>query len=103
MQVLEDLDRREARPADDYGPNEAAIADLVERAARLTAAQVRALDGAAAWRWMPLAMPSSGSFATARFEALTAARAAGREAAAYAAEVNARQAALSSPGARRAS
>lgn len=102
MQVLEDLDRREVRPGD-YGPNEAAIADLVELAAHLTAAQVRALDRAAAWRWMPLAMPSGGSVATARAEALIAARAAGREAAASAAELNARQAALGSPGATRSS
>lgn len=101
MQVLEDLDRREVRPAD-YGPNEAAIADLVERAARLTSSQVRELDSAVAWRWMPLAMPTRGSITTARAQAMIAARAAGREGAALTATQNAREAALQSPGARRA-
>jgi hypothetical protein len=101
MQVLVDLDRVETRPAD-YGPNKAAIADLVERASRLTAAEVWGLDSAVAWRWMPLAMPTRGSVTSARAQAMIAARAAGREAAALTAAHNAREAALSSPGARRA-
>jgi hypothetical protein len=81
-----------------FGPDDSAVAELIERARRLTRAQVHALAGAVAWQWQPLALPMRGSFAAARSEALAAAKVAGRAGAAATAEGEARLAALGSPG-----
>lgn len=81
-----------------YGPNDSAVAALLERARRLTRSEVHALAGAVAWQWQPLALPVHGSFAAARSEALAAAKVAGRAAAASAAVQDAQIAALGSPG-----
>jgi hypothetical protein len=78
--------------------DDSALAAMVARAGRLTPAEVRALAGAAAWQWQPLALPVRGSFAAARSEALAAARVAGRRGAAIVAMEEAASAALGSPG-----
>lgn len=82
----------------DFGPNRSDVVDLIDRARRLTAPQVHALAGAVAWQWQPLALPLRSSFITARSEALAAAKVAGRAAATEAAEHEARDAAVRSPG-----
>ena len=82
------------------GPDARAVAELIERAARLTAAEAHAVVGAVAWRWQPLAPPVRGSFAATRSDALAAARAAGRADAANRAMDQAAAAALGSPGGR---
>lgn len=81
-----------------YGPNDSAVAELIERAGRLTRGQVHALAGAVAWQWQPLALPMRGSFAAARSEVLAAAKVAGRAGAAATAQQEAAVAALGSPG-----
>ena len=94
----------ELRPGADHsgdpGPNASALAGMIDRARRLTPSQAHALAGAVAWRWMPLAVPGSGSVVAARADAMAAARGARRDAAAAAAEADARQAATESPGGR---
>ncbi len=62
----------------DFGPNEAAVADLLDGAARLSDDQRRRLADAAAWRWWPLTLPPGGASAGARALALLRARGAGR-------------------------
>ena len=84
----------------DHGPNASDVAGMIDRARRLTPSQAHALAGAVAWRWMPLAVPGSGSVVAARAEAMAAARGARRSDAAAAAEADARQAATESPGGR---
>jgi len=96
MAELEELGAAASRAG--RGPNDSAVADLIERARRLTRAQVHALAGAVAWQWQPLALPMRGSFAAARSEALAAAKVAGRAGAAATAQEQARLAALGSPG-----
>jgi hypothetical protein len=76
------------------------VAELIERAGRLTPAEAHALAGAVAWRWQPLAPPIRGSFAATRTDALAAARAARRSEAATRAIDQAAAAALGSPGGR---
>lgn len=94
----------EVRPGADHsgdpGPNASAVTGMIDRARRLTPSQAHALAGAVAWRWMPLAVPGSGSVVAARAEAMATARAARRDAAAATAEADARQAATESPGVR---
>jgi hypothetical protein len=82
----------------DRGPDDSAVAELIARARRLTRPEVHALAGAVAWQWQPLALPIRGSFASARSEALAAAKVAGRAGAAATAIQEARLAALGSPG-----
>jgi hypothetical protein len=77
-----------------------AVAELIDRAGRLTPAEAHAVVGAVAWRWQPLAPPVRGSFAAIRSDALAAARAAGRADAANRAMDQAAAAALGSPGGR---
>jgi hypothetical protein len=77
-----------------------AVAELVERAGRLTPAEAHAVVGAVAWRWQPLVPPIRGSFAATRTSALAAARAAGRVDAATRAMDQAAAAALDSDGGR---
>jgi hypothetical protein len=91
----------EARPhqAAEYGPNGAAVVELIGLARRLSQAQVRAIAGAVAWQWQPLAIPVRGTFATARSQALAAAKVAGRQAAATFAVHDAGAAVVESPGA----
>jgi len=96
---LEELQDGQERSAD-FGPNGSDVVELIDRARRLTPAQVHALTGAVAWTWQPLALPIAGSFVAARSEALAAARVAGRAGAAASAEQEARLAAIWSPGGR---
>jgi hypothetical protein len=99
---MAELEELQAGPAsartNGYGPNDSAVAELIERARRLTRAQVHALAGAVAWQWQPLAPPLRGSFAVARAEALAVAKVAGRAGAAATAQQGAAVAALGSPG-----
>jgi hypothetical protein len=88
----------DAEGSRDFGPNALAVAQMIERARRLTPREAHALAGAVAWRWMPLEVPGSGSIVAARAEAVAAARGAGRAAALAAAEADARRAATTSPG-----
>jgi hypothetical protein len=74
------------------------VDDLIRLAATLTPLQVRQLATAAAWRWLPLGLPSTGNVAGARAAAIGAGRRAGRGPALEAAQERARQAALMSPG-----
>jgi hypothetical protein len=99
MTELEELSNESER-AIDFGPNGSDVVDLIDRARRLTAPQVHALAGAAAWQWQPLALPIRGGLVTARSEALAAAKIAGRATASVAAEHEARNAAAGSPGGR---
>ena len=70
--------RRRPLAASDLGPNGDVVLDLLARAARLTPAECRALDGAAAWRWWMLTpLPGSG-MPGARALALLRGRADGR-------------------------
>jgi hypothetical protein len=89
--------------AADLGPNGDVVLDLLSRAARLTAAERRALDKEAAWRWWLLSpLPGAGMLG-ARAMALAGARAADRTAAVAALEkaVAALVAAMEGPKARR--
>jgi hypothetical protein len=97
MTEIEELSS--GRTPGDAGPNGSDVAELIARAERLTAAQVRAIAGAVAWRWQPLTPPVRGSFAATRSEALAAAKASGRADAAASAMERATAAALASPGA----
>ena len=97
MADLEELRTGPGR-TDARGPDDSAVAELVARARRLTRPEVHALAGAVAWQWQPLALPIRGSFASARSEALAAAKVAGRAGAAATAIQEARLAALGSPG-----
>jgi hypothetical protein len=99
MTQLEELPTGgEAAVGDMAGLDQPAVAGLIARAARLTRSEASALAGAVAWQWQPLALPIRGSFASARAEALGAARGAGRAAAAASAIEHAGHAALESPG-----
>ena len=72
--------------AADLGPNGDVVLDLLSRAARLTPAERRALDKAAAWRWWLVSpLPGAGMLG-ARATAVAGARAAGRAAAVTAME-----------------
>lgn len=97
MVEIEELPPR-ADHSSDPGPNASALAGMIDRARRLTPSQAHALAAAVAWRWMPLAVPGSGSVVAARADAMAAARGARRAAAAATAEADARQAATESPG-----
>jgi hypothetical protein len=96
--VIEDLGQTAGEQ--DYGPNRAAIDELVERARRLSPHEARAIAGALAWQWVPLGLPSAGGFASARSTAIVEARRLGRGSAVAAADAAARAAALESPGGR---
>ncbi|OGO54989.1 MAG: hypothetical protein A2Z32_09670 [Chloroflexi bacterium RBG_16_69_14] len=97
MADLEELETGSGRTGS-HGPDDSAVAELIARARRLTRPEVHALAGAVAWQWQPLALPIRGSFASARSEALAAAKVAGRAGAAATAIQEARLAALGSPG-----
>ena len=98
MAVIEEA-RSGAHTAAEYGPNGTAVVELIGLARRLSQAQVRAIAGAVAWQWQPLALPVRGTFATAHSQALAAAKVAGRQAAATFAVHDAGTAAAESPGA----
>jgi hypothetical protein len=87
-------------PVVDFGDHGDDLRELINRAALLTPLQVRQLAAAAAWRWVPLGLPSAGTVAGARAAAVGAGRAARREPAIEAAQLAVRRAALDSPGGR---
>jgi hypothetical protein len=87
-------------PVVDFGDHGDDLRELISRAASLTPLQVRQLAAAAAWRWVPLGLPSAGTVAGARAAALVAGRSSGREQAIDAAQLAVRQAALDSTGGR---
>ena len=63
----------------ELGPNGDRVADLLERAAAMSAAETRALDAEATWRWgMLTPLPVAGGVATVRAIALLRARRDGR-------------------------
>lgn len=84
----------------DFGDHGDDLRELIDRAALLTPHQARQLAAAAAWRWVPLGLPSAGTVAGARATAVGAGRLSGRKGAIEAAQLNARRAALDSPGGR---
>ena len=94
----EDVDERQSRgeavasEPGRFGPNGEAVAQLLQRAARLGRAERGALAGAAFWRWWPVTIPAGGGLASARAVALFAGRSAGRGEAIAALEAAARRA-----------
>jgi hypothetical protein len=81
---LEELGERssEARPrpvsAADLGPNGEAVLDVLQRAARITPAERRALEKATAWRWWMMTPLPGTTMPAARAHALVVGRADGR-------------------------
>lgn len=67
--------------AADLGPNGDVVLDLLGRAARLTAAERRALEKSAAWRWWMVTPLVGTTVQAARAAALVVGRAEGRAAA----------------------
>ncbi len=74
------------------------VRDVVDRAGRLTPAEVAALRDAVGWRWFPLTVPPGSSVAGAWAAAVAAARRSGRSDQLSAARDGAREAAQTSPG-----
>jgi hypothetical protein len=72
-----ELVRRPLR-AGDLGPNGDVVLDLVGRAARLTAAERKALEKEAAWRWWMMTPMTATTMPAARARALVLGRADGR-------------------------
>jgi hypothetical protein len=61
------------------GPNGDLVADLLGRASAMSAAEARALNAEASWRWtLPTPVPVAGGFAVARAVAVLRGRKAGR-------------------------
>ncbi|MGZ8437508.1 MAG: hypothetical protein ACXWXR_03085 [Candidatus Limnocylindrales bacterium] len=81
-----------ARGSIDWGPNEADVQHLLERAGKASDAERRRLAEAASWRWWPVTLPLGGSSSGARTLAILRARGAGRFGAVIAIEASAREA-----------
>jgi hypothetical protein len=64
--------------ASDLGPNGEDVLDLLSRAARLTPAECRSLEKAAAWRWWMMTPLPGATMPAARANALVRGRADGR-------------------------
>jgi hypothetical protein len=79
-----------------------AVEQLIALAGALSVNQVRRIESAVAWYWVPFGLTFGGNPAAARAQAIAAGRLAGRGGAIDAAEVGARDAALGSPGGRAA-
>ena len=76
----------------DWGPNEADVWHVLERAGRASEAERRRLAESATWRWWPVTLPVGGSSSGARTLAILRARGAGRFGAVLAIEARVREA-----------
>lgn len=83
---------RASRGPVDWGPNEADVRHLLERAGRASEAERRQLAESASWRWWPVTLPVGGSSSGARTVAILRARGAGRSQALIAIEARVREA-----------